>query len=92
MVTINKVMKEDLATNRFLLWSLSVVTISRIVVTISRIVVVREASHRVSYYSPRCSLITISKIVVVHVGVCNHWTGLLDWTTGPDYWTLISKH
>ena len=20
-------------------------------------------------------------------GVTNHWTGLLDWTTGLDYWT-----
>ena len=20
-------------------------------------------------------------------GVCIHWTGLLDWTTGLDYWT-----
>jgi len=21
--------------------------------------------------------------------VCNHWTGLLDWNTGMDYWTDI---
>ena len=20
---------------------------------------------------------------------CIHWTGLLDWNTGPDYWTQI---
>ena len=23
-------------------------------------------------------------------GVCIHWTGLLDWITGPDYWTNLS--
>ena len=22
-------------------------------------------------------------------GVTNHWTGLLDWNTGLDYWTDI---
>ena len=22
-------------------------------------------------------------------GVSNRWTGLLDWTTGLDYWTAI---
>ena len=22
-----------------------------------------------------------------NVAVCNHWTGLVDWTTGLDYWT-----
>ena len=21
------------------------------------------------------------------MAVCNHWTGLMDWTTGRDYWT-----
>jgi len=21
--------------------------------------------------------------------VCNHWTGLHDWTTGLDYWTDV---
>ena len=21
--------------------------------------------------------------------VCNHWTGLVDWTTGLDYWTDV---
>ena len=27
---------------------------------------------------------------VVHLeGVTNHWTGLLDWNTGLDYWTDI---
>ena len=26
------------------------------------------------------------------LGVCDHWTGLLDWTTRLDYWTLISMH
>jgi len=23
------------------------------------------------------------------MGVTNHWTGLLDWNTGLDYWTHI---
>ena len=23
------------------------------------------------------------------LGVTNHWTGLLDWNTGLDYWTDI---
>ena len=27
--------------------------------------------------------------VVCNRGVSIHWTGLLDWTTGLDYWTGI---
>ena len=29
----------------------------------------------------------LAKKVNVLEGVCIHWTGLLDWTTGLDYWT-----
>ena len=26
-------------------------------------------------------------VCTFELGVTNHWTGLLDWTTGLDYWT-----
>jgi len=31
----------------------------------------------------------------MYIVVSNHWTGLLDWNTGMDYWTdifLVYKH
>ena len=26
------------------------------------------------------------------LAVNNHWTGLVEWTTGMDYWTDLSKN
>ena len=28
-------------------------------------------------------------IIVTILGVSIHWTGLLDWNTGLDYWTEV---
>ena len=30
---------------------------------------------------------TFSSIIAQCSAVNNHWTGLLEWTTGMDYWT-----
>ena len=28
----------------------------------------------------------------VQMAVYNHWTGLVDWTSGLDWWTDIKNH
>jgi len=36
-----------------------------------------------------------TEILGIYMVVSNHWSGLLDWNTGMDYWTdifLIFKH
>ena len=34
----------------------------------------------------------LSSAYINLVGVSIHWTGLLDWNTGLDYWTDILNH
>ena len=34
---------------------------------------------------------TTSAHLVILVVVYNHWTGLVDWTSGLDYWTQVFR-
>ena len=45
-------------------------------------------SSSASYNSKGCSYVKMQKINY-KLGVSIHWTGLLDWNTGLDYWTTF---
>ena len=47
--------------------------------------------HSNSYYTVIASIFLVSAAsckAICGVGVTIHWTGLLDWTSGLDYWTM----
>ena len=47
-----------------------------------------KAIHQLHRAMPKCDRDTTpNKEPLIPTGVSIHWTGILDWTTGLDYWT-----
>ena len=43
---------------------------------------------RTNHLDNQCSHVSGVPCHHCHLGVTIQWTGLLDWTTGLDYWTI----
>ena len=58
-------------------------------VNVPHMLIVHDDGLRTWYYGA-CSISVPSKDFTR--AVCNRWTGSMDWTTGLDYWTDLTKY